>query len=383
MKFLPTFGAQNIMRRALARYRNSAFGRYVIRNQKYAPILFFMGGFIFDTLTLGRIDRVYDTVVLCSHMTLLSLTLYLYNTVDEDKWEGTFIRGYSEYFPLVIQFFFGALSSAFVIYFFRSVSMSKTMFFFILLVLLLFANEFLKKKISNKYLQFSIYFFISFTFFAFIIPTLIREMNTFIFIISGLVSLGCTLALITVIYRSSPGTRAETSLKKLIGLILSIYITINVFYYFNLIPPVPLAMDTGLVAHDVQKTNNEYIVTYEKNPWYVFWRKHDSNFHRQEGQRVYVFTSVFAPTDLKKSIFHRWKWFNPEAGKWEVTDKISFKVTGGRDRGFRGYTHKNNLREGEWKVEVITEEELILGVVDFVIKNTSEPHEEGMVKKSF
>lgn len=371
------------MRRALDRYRNSAFGRFVIRNQKYAPILFFMGGFIFDTLTLGRIDRVYDTVVLCSHMTLLSLTLYLYNTVDEDKWEGTFIRGYSEYFPLLIQFFFGALSSAFVIYFFRSVSMSKTMFFFILLVLLLFANEFLKKKISNKYLQFSIYFFISFTFFAFIIPTLIREMNTFIFIISGLVSLGCTLALITVIYRSSPGTRAETSLKKLIGLILSIYITINVFYAFNLIPPVPLAMDTGLVAHDVQKTNNEYIVTYEKNPWYVFWRKHDSNFHRQEGQRVYVFTSVFAPTDLKKSIFHRWKWFNPEAGKWEVTDKISFKVTGGRDRGFRGYTHKNNLREGEWKVEVITEEELILGVVDFVIKNTSEPHEEGMVKKSF
>ncbi|GGG23317.1 hypothetical protein GCM10011532_03060 [Christiangramia forsetii] len=342
-----------------------------------------MGGFIFDTLTLGRIDRVYDTVVLCSHMTLLSVTLYLYNSVDEDKWEDTFIRRYSEYFPLAIQFFFGALSSAFVIYFFRSVSMSKTMFFFILLVLLLFANEFLKKKISNKYLQFSVYFFISFTFFAFMIPTLIKEMNTFIFIISGLVSLGCTLALITVIYSQSPGTRAAISLKKLISLILSIYITINVFYYFNLIPPVPLAMDTGLVAHEVQKKNNEYIVTYENNPWYVFWRKHHTTFHRQEGQRVYVFTSVFAPTDLKKSIFHRWKWYNPETRSWEVTDKINFKVTGGRDRGFRGYTHKNNLREGQWKVDVITEEELVLGVVDFVIKKTSEPHKEGMVTKSF
>ena len=371
------------MRRALARYRKSAVGRFVIRNQKNVPILFFMGGFIFDTLTLGRIDRVYDTVVLCSHMTLLSITLYLYNTVDEDKWEGTFIRRYSEYFPLLIQFFFGALSSAFVIYFFRSVSMSKTMFFFILLVLLLFANEFLKKKISNKYLQFSIYYFISFTFFAFMIPTLIREMNTFIFIISGLVSLGSTLALIRFIYSSSAGTRAEISLKKLITLILFIYIAINVFYAFNLIPPVPLAMDTGLVAHDVRKENNEYIVTYEKKPWYVFWRKYDTNFHRQADQRVYVFTSIFAPTDLKKSIFHRWKWFNPDTGKWEVTDKISFKVTGGRDRGFRGYTHKNNLKEGQWKVDVITEEELVLGVVDFVIKNTAEPPEEGMVRKSF
>lgn len=371
------------MRRALEKYRNSAVGSYVLRNQKYIPILFFMGGFIFDSLTLGRIDRVYDTVVLWSHMTLLSITLYFYNTVDNERWEGSLIRRYSEYFPLLIQFFFGALSSAFVIYFFRSVSMSKTVFFFILLVLLLFANEFLKKKISNKYLQFSVYFFISFTFFAFMIPTLIRQMNTFIFIISGLVSLGCTLALIRFIYRSSPGTRAEISLKKLIGLILSIYITINVFYAFNLIPPVPLALDTGLVAHEVRKVNNEYIVTYEKSPWYIFWRKHDTSLHRQADQRVYVFTSVFAPTNLKKSVFHRWKHYNPETGKWEVTDDIGFKVTGGRDRGFRGYTYKSNLREGQWEVEVITEEELVLGVVDFVIKNTSEPPKERIVKKSF
>src|SRR5690606_12171955 len=357
------------MKRTLVRYRNTAFGRFVFRNQKYAPILFFMGGFIFDTLTLGRIDRLYDTVVLCSHMTLLSITLYLYNTVNDDRWESTFIRRYSEYLPLAIQFFFGALSSAFVIYFFRSVSMSKTMVFFILLVLLLFANEFLKKKISNKYLQFSVYFFISFTFFAFMIPTLIRMMNTFIFIISGLVSLWSTLALIRFIFRSSPGTRAEISLKKLMGLIFSIYITINIFYYFNLIPPVPLALDTGLVAHDVQRKNNEYIVTYEKDQWYVFWRKHNINFHRQEGQRVYVFTSVFAPTDLKKAIFHRWKRYNPETGEWEVTDDLGFEVAGGRDRGFRGYTYKKNIKEGQWKVDVITEEGLVLGVVDFVIKN--------------
>ncbi len=371
------------MRRALERSKNSAFGRFIIRHQKYAPILFFMGGFIFDTLTLGRIDRVYDTVVLCSHMVLLSLTLYLFNLVDDARWQNTFIGRYSEYFPLAIQFFFGALSSAFVIYFFRSVSLSKTMVFFILLVLLLFANEFLKKKISNKYLQFSIYFFISFTFFTFMIPTLIKEMNTFIFIISGIVSLGCTLALILFIYSSSPSTRAEINLKKLISFILSIYIVINVFYYFNLIPPVPLAMETGLVAHNVQKKNNQYIVTYEKEDWYIFWRSHQNTFHRQADERVYVFTSVFAPTDIKKSIFHRWQRYNPQTGSWEITEDIGFKVTGGRDTGFRGYTFKKNLTEGKWEVHIITEEELLLGVVDFEIKNTSEPPKEGMVKEVY
>ncbi|MDT0688028.1 DUF2914 domain-containing protein [Autumnicola psychrophila] len=371
------------MKRTLVRYRNSAFGRYVIRNQKYAPIIFFMGGFIFDTLTLGRIDRVYDTVVLCSHMTLLSLTLYLFNLSDDGKWKNTFIDRYSEYFPLTIQFFFGALSSAFVIYFFRSVSLSKTMVFFILLVLLLFANEFLKKKISNKYLQFSVYFFISFTFFTFMIPTLIKEMNTFIFIISGLLSLACTLTLILFIYTSSPSTRAEVSLKELISGILAIYLVINVFYYFNLIPPVPLAMETGLVAHDVRKENNEYIVTYERDEWYIFWRTHNNNFHRQTGESVYVFTSVFAPTAIKKSVFHRWQWYNPKTGRWEITEDIGFEVTGGRDNGYRGFTYKNNLKEGKWEVRIITQEELLLGVVDFVIKNTSEPKIKGMVKEIF
>ena len=371
------------MKRALVRYRNSAFGKSVIRNQKYGPIIFFMGGFIFDTLTLGRIDRVYDTVVLCSHMTLLSLTLYLFNLSDDGKWENTFIGRYSDYFPLAIQFFFGALSSAFVIYFFRSVSLSKTMVFFILLVLLLFTNEFLKKKISNKYLQFSVYFFISFTFFTFMVPTLIKEMNTFIFIISGLISLACTLALILFIYTSSPSTRAEISLTKLISTILAIYIAINGFYYFNLIPSVPLAMETGMVAYDVQKKNNTYIVTYERDEWYIFWRTHNINFHRQADESVYVFTSVFAPTDIKKSIFHRWQWYNPETGSWEITEDIGFEVTGGRGRGFRGYTYKNNLTEGKWKVHIITEEELLLGVVDFVVINTPKSYKRGMVKKSF
>ncbi len=371
------------MKRALVRYRNSAFGKYTIRHQKYAPILFFMSGFIFDTLTLGRIDRLYDTMVLCSHMTLLSVMLYLFNLVDDGKWEGTFIGRYTEYFPLAIQFFFGALSSAFVIYFFRSVSLSKTMVFFILLVLLLFANEFLKKKISNKYLHFSVYFFISFTFFTFMLPTLIKEMNTLIFIISGLLSLGTTLALIIFIYSSSPSTRAELSLKKLISIIISIYLVINSFYYFNLIPPVPLAMESGLVAHNIQKKNNEYIVTYERDEWYVFWRAHHLNFHREADESVYVFTSVFAPTDIKKSIFHRWQWYNPETTSWEITEDIGFEVTGGRGRGFRGYTFKDNIAEGRWKVDVITEEELVIGVVDFVIKNTSEPYKKGMIKKSF
>lgn len=371
------------MNRTLARYRQTAFGQFVVRHQKYAPVLFFIGGFIFDTLTLGRIDRTYDSVVLCLHMTSLSLMLYLFNMAEDDNRVSRFLGKYAAYIPLAIQFSFGGLSSAFVIYFFRSVSMSKTISFFILLVLLLFANELLKKRISNKYLLFGVYFFISFTFFAFMIPMFIKEMNTFIFFISGLLSLSSVLLLVFICYSSSPSTKAEVSLKKLIGLILSIYAGFNVFYYFNLIPPVPLAMETGLVAHHVERNDNAYQVTYQRDDWYVYWRPHHLHFYRQEGEPVYVFTSIFAPTDLKKSIFYRWQWFNPKTETWQVTEDIGFEVTGGRNRGFRGYTYKENVMEGEWKVEVITEEELVIGIVNFEVQNTTESSKKRVIEKTF
>ncbi|MGO3262861.1 MAG: DUF2914 domain-containing protein [Mesonia sp.] len=371
------------MNRALERYRNSRLISFIQKHGKYLPILFFIGGFIFDTLTLGRIDRVYDLSVLCVHMSLLSITLYLYNLMDDGKWENTFLEKYQIYLPLAIQFFFGGLSSAYVIYFSRSVSMSKTITFFVILLALLFANEMLKKRISNKYLQFSVYYFLSFTFFTFMIPVFVKKMNTPIFIISGFLSLALTLLLISIIYKKSPSTRAEISLKKLIGIILVMYVTINTFYFTNLIPPVPLALESGMVAHQVNKKNNSYIVTYERDDWFVFWRDHRLKFIHQPGEKVFVFASIFAPTEIKKSIFHRWKYLNKSTDEWEVVDNIGYEITGGRDAGFRGFTYKDNIKPGLWKVDVTTKEGLILGVIDFEIINNSNLKPKRMIERTF
>ena len=356
------------MNTILAKYRASPFSRFLRKHEKYVPIFFFAGGFIFDSLTLGRIDRLYDLTVLCSHMTLLSCTLYFYNRVPDGRWENTFLEKYQDYFPLAIQFFFGALSSAYVVYFSRSVSLSKTAFFFGILVLLLFANEFLKKRIANKYLQFSIYFFLSFTFFTFIIPVFIKAMNQYVFVLSGIVSLLCTLILITIVYRVSPSTKSEVHLGKLLAIVLTIYCTINAFYFFKLIPPVPLALKEGIVAHDIKRENGKYEVFYENDEWYVFWRNHKREFLWNPGERVYVFSSIFAPTDIEKTVFHRWSWYDEVNEEWEFIEDIKFEIRGGRDGGYRGYTYKNYVKEGEWKVEVLTEEELVLGVIAFEIQ---------------
>ncbi len=350
--------------------------KYFRKHSKYVPVVFFICGFIFDTLTLGRIDRLYDLSILSLHMVSLTVMLYLYNLADDGKWVDTFIEPYEKYLPLAIQFYFGALSSAYVIYFSRSVSLSKTISFFVILVTLLIANEFLKQRISNKYLQFSVYFFINFTFFSFIIPVFVKEVNPEIFILSGIVSLVITLIVIIGIYKVSPTTRVEIHLGKMLGIIATLYILINTFYYLRLIPPVPLALDEGIVAHSVVKDeNNNYNVIYETDDWWVFWRDHRPNYVYKPGDNVFIFTSIFAPTDIKKTIIHRWNWYDKKAEEWITVDEISYTITGGRDAGYRGYSYKGNVKQGQWEVEVVTEEGLILGVIDFelIVNNTQKP----------
>lgn len=341
--------------------------RFLKKHQKYAPVIFFIVGFVWDSLTLGRIDGWYSNTVLLAYLTGLTFSLYIFNLADDGRWENTFLEPYQQYAPLAIQFFLGGLSSAYVIFFFQSVSLTKTIVFFLILVVLLLSNELLKHRISNKYLQFGAYFFVNFTFLTFFTPVIFEVMNTFLFVVSGLISLGWTLFFIYYIYRQSPSTRREISGWKVTLLILCIYGGINSCYYFNLIPPVPLSLQSGMVAHNVEKENGTFRVSYEQTAFYDFWETYDRTFNYSEGDTVFAFTSIFAPTDLKKSVQHEWKWYDPDSYQWHTTDTIRYNVIGGRRGGFRGYTFKQNVWPGKWRVSVSTGEGMVLGEINFTI----------------
>lgn len=349
----------------------SSFKAFLLEHKKYGPVVFFMGGFVWDSLTLGRIDGWYSNIILFTYLSCLTISIYIFNLADDGRWKNTFIAPYQEYAPYAIQFFLGGLSSAYVIFFFQSVSLTKTMVFFLILVVLLFSNELLKHRISNKYLQFGTYFFVNFTFFTFFIPILFGAMNSFLFMISGFLSLAGTLYLIFLIYRKSPSTRAEISKGKATGLVLSIYIFINICYYFNLIPPVPLSLQKGMVAYQVEKKDDAFLVTYEQSGLFSFWKSFDKTFNYSDSDTVYVYTSIFAPADLKKSVIHHWQWFDAESETWNSTDTISYEVTGGRKGGYRGYTFKENVWPGQWKVDVTTDNGLVLGRIEFKIISDS------------
>jgi len=87
--------------------------------------------------------------------------------------------------------------------------------------------------------------------------------------------------------------------------------------------------------------------------------------HIKKGEPVYVYSAVFAPTDLNTKIFHSWEYYDKVLDRWVKTDKIGFAIFGGRDGGYRGYSLKTSLVEGRWRVRVATERDQTLGRIEF------------------
>lgn len=336
------------------------------RYRKFLPAFFFIAGFIWDSLTLTRIDSLSDNLIMLAYLISAGILILLIQLINHGRLNMDFLNKYSHWLPSFLQFLFGGLFSCYVIFYFQSASLTKSIVFMLILVSLFVANEFLERKLNNLYLQVGLYFFLCFSFFIFFVPVIIKKMNFFTFILAGFMSLLLTGSIIYILRRCVP-LSSEGTYYKLLALTGSLYLILNSFYFLNLIPPVPLSLKFIGIYNHITQENGSFTLQYEKPPWYKFWQTSSTNIHHQEGERVYCFSAIFAPTQLTKKIYHHWQYYSEKSG-WVSASKIGFQIVGGRGKGYRGYTFKSNLNPGKWRVNVETEEGLIIGRVNFYVQ---------------
>jgi hypothetical protein len=208
----------------------------------------------------------------------------------------------------------------------------------------------------------------AFSFFIFFIPVITGYMNIFTFIAGSVAGLLLPFFILKYLYRKNL-IASKKNYHKHLGLTGGIFIIMIFFYWLNLIPPVPLAMKYVGIYHDVNKNDstNTYILKHEKPKWYQLFKNDDSKFHYLKNDTVFCFASVFAPTSLTKQIAHQWQFYSEVKDEWIVTDRTVYRLTGGRDGGYRGYTFKRNIEMGDWRVDIITVDDQILGRINFEI----------------
>lgn len=330
----------------------------------------FISGFALETLNPSRIDILWNNYTLLAYIVLAGIAITLVNSIQNGFFDGTRLKRKKRWLILVEHFCIGGLFSNQLIYYFQSSSGVRCFFFITLLLVMVILSEYFKNKIDQIHMQFAVFFLACFSFFSFFLPILTKEMNPATFLKSGALSLFFVTFILSLSSIRKTAKKPKPFLKTL-GIVVLLFVILNVMYFMNWIPPVPLSLKHAGVYHHVSRQNDGYVLTYEDSDEYAFWNTKDRIFHFVPGDTVFCFASVFAPTALNKKIFHRWEQFIPEKNEWVMQDRVGYQLYGGRDGGFRGYTAKAIITPGEWHIDIITEDDLLLGTVFFEVKSAA------------
>ena len=339
----------------------------------FMPAVCFLSGVTYDTLTLTRIDRLLDNLILLLYLVLLGALIVLTGRLgvepssDRESWSRfpltRWVFASRPYYPMASQFLLGGLFSAYAIFYSRSATFTGTAVFFALLIMLLVANEFLRDRLSNLRLLIGLYAVVCFAFFTFFLPVITGYMNSIIFVIGAMLSVAVVLRVAQLIYRNNP----DRSRREAIGMTVPASVLIGMlvgFYFLNWIPPVPLSFKFGGIYHDVKRAGDQFELAFEKE-WYELWKRSDTTY--PANTPIYCFTGVFAPVDLNTTIYHHW-YFRPNSDKpFTHADRIPIKISGGREGGYRAYSFKQGLDPGDWRVDIEAADGRIVGRVSVTV----------------
>ncbi len=343
------------------------------RHEKYEGIALFTAGFLWDALTLTRVDNMFDNVFLLFYLLIIAVMIILTLRRQCGATSPKLVQKIESRLFWAMQFCFGGLFSSYVIFYFKSASWTRTQLFFLVLVCLLIVNEFLQQRMKSRELLAVLYCFCLFSFFAFFLPVIFATVGLGMFLWAGFISLIICLAVFGIGFLANRNDWWRNMIR-IAPWICSVWLAVNVLYFMNLIPPVPLALKESGVYHKVAHIHKSdvYEAQYVAPPFYRFWRTWDNPFYYSKGESVYCYTAIFAPNKVRVPVVHVWSVHTPKG--WKQTDRIPFNVSGGRNGGFRGYTFKRGVKPGEWRVEAQTDMGQTLGQIEFTILPSPEPH---------
>lgn len=359
-----------------ARYFVKAKALYAKYENRITPAAFFVG-FIVDNLTLRRIDLWFQNAIWIAYLALAAGSIAFINIHDAKRFGGQRTEKCARFMPYVMQFVFGGLFSAFLVFYSRSSSFLASWPFLLFLAALFIGNEILKKHYARFAFHTSVFFIALFSYSVFALPVLFGKMGASIFVLSGIAALATTGILLYALYRIAP-EKLKKNRHPLILSIGSIYLLFHIFYFTDIIPPIPLALKESGIYHSLERVSIGgyiYKVASEPSKRYILFKRHSGIFHWIPGEKIYSYSAVFAPTKLDTTILHRWSYFNKEKNGWIEMSRLSFSVIGGRDGGYRGYTFKQDIRPGKWRVDVITQDGKVLGRRTFKVVAATAPVE--------
>lgn len=354
-----------------------------LKNRHLLPAGFFLAGFTWDALTLGQRVQRLDLLILLTYLLLAALLLWylghrhaaaelLGTNADPEQnnqqppnksqwphiaWLKALRTAWRlpPHLPyLLLQFLYGGLLSALFIFYFKSAGQLFSLLLVIVLGGLLILNEFLHSRYAKFTLTWALFGLCAMLLSNFLLPYLLGSLHSAWFYLSTLLGVGLTTAL----RHYTPHRPGRISPVWLIAILLMLA------YAVDAIPPVPLVKKSIEIGTDLQRKGGHYTLQVETTEsWLPVHLV--KPLHLRVGQRAYCLSAVYAPGGMHTRLYHVWQ--TKRAQDWQTASRIGFNVSGGRDGGFRGYTYKQSLPAGQWRIKLETENGRTLAITRFEV----------------
>jgi len=338
------------------------------RHAKTEIAVFFAAGFLFDILTLARIDDVATLVQQGLYLLLLAAMMimderYRAGLSAPPRWLAKAWR-FSED---VVHFLFGSLLSAFTLLYLKSSAGFSYVLFMSILCALLVANELPRFRRRGPVVRFALLSLCTTTYIAVLLPVVLGFLSKWMFVTAVLLACAAIAGCARALARwtgDAPSVRRGVAAPA-----FGMQAILILAYFAGAIPPVPLSVQFVGIYHEVVPPGAQAASgsrTYElkhQRPWWKVWHNGDQDFAARPGDTVYCFARVFAPRGFRDAIYVRWLWMGEEG--WLDRGRTQLGLVGGRGKGFRAFATKKNYQPGRWRVEIETEDGRDIGHIGF------------------
>jgi len=323
------------------------------KRERHLSAFAMIAGFIFDNIFFDRIDVWQTHLWLASYALSCFIAISWLHFIEARVERGRPRPRWRVILPITTQFALGGFWSAFVIFYGHSAVLSASWPFLLFLFLIFLGSEYFSQYHERLVFTSVLFFFAIYSYAIFAVPIYTGTLGTLTFIESGVVAIGI-FALFTIVLRMLGRERFLADIWRIRFGAACVFVIINIFYFTNILPPLPLSATASGVYHAVWHIPGAYLGASEEESWQVRYLGFTPTIHITPGEALSAYSEIFAPTALTTTVVHRWQRYSPEEKQWITRAVITYPIVGGRDGGYRGYSTVRVGEAGEWRVNVET-----------------------------
>ncbi len=337
--------------------------------RRFLPLAAFLGGVVWDALTLGVRVKALDFWRLGALLLIAALCVLVLARRENraaaappagGAWQARLRRLLWDSPYLALQFCLGGLFSALFILYSKSSGHFSAWLVALILAVLLVGNEFWGRRYGGRFsLIWGMFAFSAILLMNFALPFAAGSLHPLAFHLSTALGVGLAHGLWLV----SPGRPGRIYPAWFAGAALA------GASWLGMIAPVPLVKRDLAVGQQFERHGGDYLLRVETVPAWQFWRDWAAVAHVPEGERLYGVSAVFAPRGVQAALEHRWE--RREESGWRLVGSSRFLATGGREQGFRGYSYVQSPAPGEWRLIVATQDGRTITTADFRVERAS------------